>query len=179
MGAMATRTCTVFAIAMAAAMAGRVSAQSPNPLPHPPALDAYLAQSGGTVIPAGEFEIDGQRIACGAAPTVLDSGLATFGISAPGFIVLNPKRLTGLPTPLKLFIFSHECAHQTTHDETRADCLALQRGTREGWLTADGFGQICAFLRPWPADARHRNGVERCELMWVCLHGRIAASPRH
>jgi hypothetical protein len=93
-----------------------------------------------------------------------------FGGSYPGFIVLNPTLFVGLPTPVKLWIFSHECAHQTAgSDEVKADCLAVQRGRREGWLTEDGLGQVCTFMKPAHADSAHFTGTERCALMQQCF----------
>jgi hypothetical protein len=109
-------------------------------------------------------------MACGTAPTVLDPGYKDFGGFMSGFLILNPHRFTGYATPIKLWIFSHECAHQTAGpDEVKADCIAVQRGKREGWLTPAGLAQICDFMRPTGADETHLSGPQRCELMRKCL----------
>lgn len=132
-------------------------------------LEDYAAWSGGTVVPAGQIEIDGRRMSCGSAPTVLDPGYKDFGGSLPGFLILNANRFVGLATPVKLWIYSHECAHQSVgSDEVKADCVAVQRGKREGWLTPAGLAQICEFMRPARADQAHFNGPQRCELMQQC-----------
>jgi hypothetical protein len=132
--------------------------------------EAYAAWIGGTLVPAGQIEIDGKRMACGSAPTVLDTRYRDFGGSLPGFLVLNPKLFAGLATPVKLWIYSHECAHQTVGlDENKVDCAAVQRGRREGWLTTDGLEQICEFMQPARADQTHFNGTQRCELMRKCF----------
>jgi hypothetical protein len=133
-------------------------------------IKAYLAASGGTLIPAGRVEIDGRRMSCGAAPTILDSDLADFGSSARGFIVLNPRLFTGLATSVKLWIFSHECAHQSVGpDEVKADCVAVRRGRREGWLTRTGLTQICEFMSRARGDKSHFTGVQRCGIMKECF----------
>ena len=89
--------------------------------------ETYIAKNGGTLIPAGRTEIDGQRMSCGPAATVLDPNHRDFGGSFPGFVVLNPTLFSGLATPVKLWIFSHECAHQTVGpNEVRA---GLRRGS--------------------------------------------------
>ena len=75
--------------------------------------EAYASHSGGTLIPAGRTEIDGRVMSCGAAPTVLDTHISDFGKSLPGFLVLNPNFFAGLAAPVKLWIYSHECAHQS------------------------------------------------------------------
>jgi hypothetical protein len=132
--------------------------------------EAYAAWSGGTLVPTGQIEIDGRRMRCGGAPTVLDTGYRDFGGSVPGFLILNSNLFAGLATPVKLWIYSHECAHQTVGaDENKADCVAVQRGRREGWLTAAGLAQVCEFMQPARADRSHFNGAQRCELMRRCF----------
>jgi hypothetical protein len=92
------------------------------------------------------------------------------GSSLPGFLILNPSLFAGLATPVKLWIFSHECAHQTVGpDEVKAGCVAVQRGRREGWLMPAGLTQVCEFMRPARADRSHFNGAQRCELMRKCF----------
>jgi hypothetical protein len=132
--------------------------------------DAYIASHGGTFVPAARLEIDGHRMTCGRWPTVLEPGLNDFGSAPPGFLILNPKLFAGLATPVKLWIFSHECAHQTVgRDEVKADCVAVQRGRREGWLTASGLDQVCEFIGPARGDQSHFTGTQRCALMQQCF----------
>jgi hypothetical protein len=134
------------------------------------ASEAYIAASGGTMIAAGRTEIDGHIMRCGAAPTILDPHFGDFGGSFPGFIVLNPRLFAGLPTPVKLWIFGHECAHQKVGpDEVKADCAAVQRGRADGWLDAEGLKKVCAFMAPARGDRSHFNGPKRCALMHECL----------
>jgi hypothetical protein len=52
-------------------------------------------------------------------------------------------------------------------DEVKADCLAVQRGRRNGWLSGEGLGQICEFMQPARADNAQFNGS--CKLMQQCL----------
>ena len=132
--------------------------------------ETYIEHHGGTLAPPETLEIDGRRISCGQYPTVLDSDYEDFGGAHPRFLVLNPQRFGGLATPVKLWIYSHECAHQTVgSDEVKADCIAVRRGRREGWLTEAGLQQVCEFMRPARQDRQHFNGVQRCELMRQCF----------
>jgi hypothetical protein len=140
---------------------------------------SYVDANGGTLIPAGRTEIDGRRVSCGYAPTILDTHLNDFGISVPGFIVLNPNLFAGLATPVKLWIFSHECAHQSVgRDEVKADCVAVRRGRREGWLTESGLAQVCEFMKPARSDSSHFSGSQRCELMQRCSRDKEGRSQR-
>lgn len=133
---------------------------------------AYIAAYGGTLAPPGAVEIDGRRMACGQYPTVLNDDIRDFGESYPGFLVLNPRLFAGLARPVKLWIFSHECAHQTVGpDEVKADCVAVQRGRREGWLDQAGVDLICAFIKSAHGDQSHFTGTERCALMQACFKG--------
>jgi hypothetical protein len=111
---------------------------------------------------------------CGQFPTVLDPDLDDFGAAPVGFIVLNPRLFGGLATPVKLWIFSHECAHQTGGtDEVKADCTAVQRGRREGWLSVAGLNQVCEFIKPAHGDHSHFTGTQRCALMQQCFDASI------
>ena len=141
--------------------------------------EAYVATHGGTLVPAGRLEIDGRRMTCGRWPTVLDPDLNDFGAALPEFVVLNAQLFGGLATPVKLWIFSHECAHETVGiDEVKADCVAVQRGRREGWLIELGLEQVCEFMRPARGDHSHFTGAQRCALMRQCFQESKDASHR-
>jgi len=147
--------------------------------PNAPNAQAYVATYGGELVPADRLEIDGRRMACGRSPTVLDPREQDFGSAYPGFLVLNPDRFAGLATPVKLWIFSHECAHQTVGaDEVKADCAAVRHGRREGWLDAQGLSQICEFMQPARPDRQHFSGTQRCALMRQCFQDGEKTSSR-
>ena len=155
---------------MVAAIGKPCAAQSIKSPESPATADAYIARYGGTLIPAGRLEIDGRHMTCGKSPTVLDPTEQDFGNALAGFVVLNPDRFAGLATVVKLWIYAHECAHETVGpDEAKADCVAVRRGRREGWLDADGLKQICEFMRPARADQSHVTGTQRCALMQQCF----------
>jgi hypothetical protein len=129
----------------------------------------YSAAVGGTLIPPGRTVIDGRRMSCGSAATVLDPQARDFGESYRGFLVLNPNLFAGVTTSVKLWIYSHECAHQTVgRNEGRADCAAVRRGRREGWLSIAGLAEVCDLMRRSPGDSTHFAGTERCALMQQC-----------
>ena len=137
----------------------------------PPTPEQYVAHVGGDakIVPAGEFSLDGNRMFCGSRATVLDSKLDDYAAAYPGFLIVNPKLITKVPTPVKLWIYSHECGHQFRGpDEETADCFAVQRGRRQGWLSAEGLEAICQFISPARGDSMHFAGPYRCEAMRKC-----------
>ncbi len=144
------------------------------------AQDAYTPQKyikdrrlkNAKIIPAGKLKIDGTRLICGRRPTVLDPTFDDYGGAFNGFIILNPRLLKRLPRQVKLWVYSHECAHQFRgHDEATADCFAVERGRRRGWLKASGMKQICKFIWNAPATNMHPPGPERCKMMKRCYKG--------
>lgn len=138
----------------------------------PPTPEQYIREVGGDahIVPFGQLKIDGHTVICGKRPTVMDSKLDDFGSAYPGFLILNPKRLaTVKSTAVKLWIHAHECGHQFRGpDEETADCFAVQRGRRQGWLTPQGLEEVCTFMAPAKADNMHFAGAKRCQAMKAC-----------
>ena len=141
-----------------------------------PTPEQYVQQVGGDarIVPWGELEVDGHKLICGKRPTVLDSKLDDYGAAFPGFLILNPKLLAKIKSlPVKLWIHAHECGHQFRGpDEETADCFAVQRGRRQGWLTPEGLEDVCLFMAPAKADNVHFTGTARCEAMKACYADR-------
>ena len=103
---------------------------------------------------------------CGKRPTVLNPNFDSWGGAFPGFLILNTKKINGLSTQVKLYIYSHECGHQFIGaDETKADLFAIRRGVKWGWLDAQGMEDICTFISQLKGDAVHPPGPQRCETM--------------
>jgi len=133
-----------------------------------PTLEEYLKEAGpdAKLVKHGSLKIDGRRVNCGKRPTVLNSSFDSWGGAFPGFLILNTKKITGLTTAVKLYIYSHECGHQFIGaDETKADLFAIRRGVKWGWLDAVGMEDICAFISTLKGDSVHPAGPKRCETM--------------
>lgn len=136
-----------------------------------PTPEEYTAHVGGdaAITPPGALKLDGQSMVCGQRPTVLDSQLDDYGAAYPGFLILNPRLLAKVSTPVKMWIYAHECGHQFRGpDEETADCFAVQRGRRQGWLTPGGLDEICQFISPAKGDTMHFAGSNRCSYMRRC-----------
>jgi hypothetical protein len=156
--AAAALVCLVLAMTRASAIAG-------------PTPEEYAAKVGpeAKVVSPGELVIDGRKVICGKRPTVLDNKLDDYGAAYPGFLILNPKLLTRVSPAVKLWIHAHECGHQYRGpDEETADCFAVQRGRRQGWLTPEGLEEVCRFISPAKGDSMHFSGSHRCEAMRQC-----------
>ncbi|MBL8847891.1 MAG: hypothetical protein JNN24_19170 [Hyphomicrobium zavarzinii] len=137
-----------------------------------PTPEEYAEHVGGDahVLKPGELKLDGRQQVCGQRPTVIDSQLDDYGAAYPGFLILNPRLLSKVSTPVKLWIFAHECGHQFRGpDEETADCFAVQRGRRQGWLDEGGLEEICQFIAPAKGDSMHFAGSHRCEYMRKCF----------
>ena len=137
----------------------------------PPSPEQYVSHVGGnaTILDPGEFKLDGNRQWCGNRPVVIDDKLDDYGAAYPGFLIFNTKLLSQVSTPVKFWIFAHECAHQFRGpDEQTADCFAVQRGRRQGWLTIDGVEEVCRFISPAKGDMMHFSGSHRCDYMRKC-----------
>ena len=137
-----------------------------------PSPEEYIQHTGGeaTLVPSGEFVLDGIKLYCGTRPTVIDNKLDDYGAAYPGFLIMNMRLLSRVTTPVKLWIYSHECGHQFRGpDEETADCFAVQRGRRQGWLSPGGLDEICQFISAAKGDSMHFSGPHRCEAMRRCF----------
>ena len=151
---------------LAFAVPGALSQETPTP-----SAEEYVAHAGGDskIIPHSELMLDGHRVSCGTRPTVQDNQLDDYGAAYPGFLIVNPRLMDKVSTPVKLWIYSHECGHQFRGpDEETADCFAVQRGRRQGWLKPDGLEEVCKFIAPAKGDSMHFSGSHRCEYMRKC-----------
>lgn len=137
-----------------------------------PTAEQYIATVGGDahIVAPGKFLLDGRAQYCGARPTVIDEKLDDYGAAYPGFLIMNPRLLDKVSTPVKQWIYGHECGHQFRGpDEETADCFSVQRGRRQGWLKSEGLDEICAFITPAKGDSMHFSGSYRCEYMRKCF----------
>ncbi|MDX2290531.1 MAG: hypothetical protein NW217_17150 [Hyphomicrobiaceae bacterium] len=161
----------LFAAALALTVAVSLADSEAVRADQPPTPEEYVSYVGGEaqILPPGGLTLDGRRQSCGQRPTVLDPSLDDYGAAYPGFLIMNPKLLGRVTTPVKLWIYAHECGHQFRGpDEETADCFAVQRGRRQGWLDEVGLDEICTFIAPAKGDMMHLSGSHRCEYMRKC-----------
>jgi hypothetical protein len=163
---------SILVAAMCAVPASITLSADYTPSGETPTAEDYVAHIGGkaTIVESGDLLLGGRRAACGVRPVVLDSALDDYAAAYDGFIILNPSKLEGLAPAVSLWIYSHECGHQFKGpDEDEADCFAVQRGRRAGWLTAAGVEEICNFISPSQGDIMHFSGPQRCQTVRRCF----------
>ncbi len=166
---MTNRYCMLFALLVAIIVIPLTATGLKSSGPPTPKEYVDHVGNGATIVRPGGLKLDSRRVICGRRPTVLDNNLDDYGAAYPGFLILNPRLLARVPTAVKLWIHAHECGHQFRGpDEETADCFAVQRGRREGWLTPEGLNQVCRFIAPAKADSMHFSGANRCDYMRKC-----------
>jgi hypothetical protein len=146
-----------------------------------PTVDAYVKEVGpdASVVEHGALRIDGKAVNCGRRPTVINPNFDSWGGAFPGFVILNTKKISGLTTQVKLYIYSHECGHQFEGaDEIKADLFAIRRGVKWGWLDAQGMEDICTFISQLKGDSVHPPGRKRCDVMRRHYRGLIENETR-
>ncbi len=129
---------------------------------------------GGRLLPAGTYKIGNRRMRCGNAKTLISSKFWDYGGALPGLIILNPHKMNTLPRRMRMFVYEHECAHQTVGaNEARADCTAITKGKRQGWLKRRDVQHICQrlFIHS-KGDKYHLPGPQRCRQLMQCYDGR-------
>ena len=123
---------------------------------------------------AGNAVIGGMKLSCSAAKVVVSNAVPGPGFAVDGIIMFGPKFLRAYPPAVQRLVFLHECGHQYVGvDESAADCWAVERGKRQGWLTRVGLNQACKALWHTQADGVHLAGPERCQALQQCF----AAAP--
>ena len=165
----------IVAVAIVLAVAFNAAPSLAGPTP-----EEYAKHVGGSakIIPPGQLTLDNRRMTCGQRPTVIDDQLDDYGAAYPGFLILNSKLMARVPTAVKQWIYSHECGHQFRGpDEETADCFAVQRGRRQGWLTPDGLEEICSFIGPSKGSSMHFSGSHRAKPCGPATLTRKCAEP--
>jgi hypothetical protein len=133
----------------------------------PAGLDAAPKEK---MLAPGTLKLAGRTMSCGRTPTLISHTFWDYGGAKKGIIILNPTKLEGLSEAARLYVYAHECGHQLFGPkEIKADCYAVERGKRDGWLNRSGMTEVCAFLAPHPGDWVHPPGIKRCEIMTKCF----------
>jgi hypothetical protein len=118
----------------------------------------------------GALQIAGRRLQCGSARNVVDPWLPNLGMAGPGVLILNPALLDRYPDSVRLFVFHHECGHHHVgSDEIEADCWAVNRGLRDGWLAERDLAPICRSFGPDRGTESHPFVTSRCASLRRCF----------
>lgn len=124
----------------------------------------------------GTVSIAGRNLRCGGARNVLDRRLPSEGAAAPGVLIINPRLINRMPPVVRVFVYYHECGHHNIGaSELRADCWAVNRGVREGWLDRAGLRQVCRSFGNMPRTPTHPSSRARCRNLDRCFARAVTA----
>ncbi len=127
-----------------------------------------LAIDQDKLVPAGRLVIAGRRLSCGTTQTLLRD-FEGFAVSST-VIMLNMQALNPLPQKVQWLIYYHECGHILFGpSETSADCYAVRRARREGWLDEQALNDICAVFNIAGHGPVHPDPEERCNQLRQCF----------
>ncbi|MGB2931473.1 MAG: hypothetical protein WBE08_14215 [Methyloceanibacter sp.] len=120
------------------------------------------------LVPAGRLVIAGRRLSCGSTQTLLRD-FEGFAASST-VIMLNMQALGDLPRQVQWLIYYHECGHILYGpSENAADCYAMRRARREGWLNDQALNDICAAFNIAGHGPVHPDPNERCNQLHQCF----------
>jgi len=132
-----------------------------------PAEDVAAYDQGKLVAP-GRLVIAGRRLSCGATATLVRD-FEGFAVSST-VIMLNMQAMKDLPRPVQWLIYYHECGHILYGpSEMAADCYAMRRARREGWLNAQALDDICAVFNIAGHGPLHPDPEARCNQLRQCF----------
>jgi hypothetical protein len=150
----AARLRATFALLLALVVAG----------PEPQAI----AIEKDRLVPAGRLVIEGRRLSCGGTKTLLRD-FEGFAVSST-VIMLNMQALNPLPRQVQWLIYYHECGHILLGpSETSADCYAIKRARREGWLNDQALNDVCAVFNIAGHGPVHPDPQARCDQLRQCF----------
>ena len=122
----------------------------------------------GRLVQPGRLVVAGRRLSCGATATLLRD-FEGFAVSST-VIMLNMQALKDLPRPVQWLIYYHECGHIIYGpSETAADCYAVRRARREGWLDDKALDEICAVFNIAGHGPVHPDPEQRCNDLRQCF----------
>ena len=138
--------------------------------------DAAALEQGKLVAP-GRLVVAGRRLSCGATATLIRD-FEGFAVSST-VIMLNMQALKDLPRPVQWLIYYHECGHILFGpSETAADCYAIRRARREGWLSKQSLEDICAVFNIAGHGPVHPDPEARCDQLRQCFAKKSGVTAR-
>jgi hypothetical protein len=141
------------------------------------APDRATALEQGKLVAPGRLVIEGRRLSCGRTATLIRD-FEGFAVSST-VIMLNMQALKDLPRPVQWLIYYHECGHILYGpSETAADCYAVRRARRQGWLDEQALEDVCAVFNIAGHGPVHPDPEARCEQLRQCFRTKTGTTAR-
>ncbi len=144
-------------------------------------VEPAAARSPMRALPDGSIEIAGRSHRCDNVRTKLSERLPNLGVAMPDarLLLLNPVMLARETEVVQVFVFHHECGHHRVGgSELDADCWAVGRGVRDGWLQRGGLKSICDSFGGAPETSTHPSAKRRCGNLDRCFAAAQTTGPR-
>jgi hypothetical protein len=126
------------------------------------------AYDQGKLVAPGRLVIAGRKLSCGTTATLVRD-FEGFAVSST-VIMLNMQAMKDLPRPVQWLIYYHECGHILYGpSETAADCYAVRRARREGWLDQKALDDVCAVFNIAGHGPLHPDPEARCNQLRQCF----------
>jgi hypothetical protein len=139
--------------------------------------DGAVALEQGKLVAPGRLVVAGRKLSCGGTATLLRD-FEGFAVSST-VIMLNMQALKDLPRPVQWLIYYHECGHILYGpSETAADCYAVRRARRQGWLSEAVLDEICAVFNIAGHGPMHPDPEARCERLRQCFAKKSGVTAR-
>ncbi|MGH6864854.1 MAG: hypothetical protein ACREDO_01425 [Methyloceanibacter sp.] len=133
-----------------------------------PESEQAVAIERGKLVAPGRLVVAGRRLSCGTTATLIRD-FEGFAVSST-VIMLNLQALKELPKSVQWLIYYHECGHILYGpSESAADCYAVRRARREGWLNAKTLEDICAVFNVSGHGPVHPDPEDRCNQLRQCF----------
>lgn len=138
-----------------------------------PTVEARVIDGSNAV---KSIKIAGRVMECDNNDIVTDSEIPSEGAAGGDTLIINPGMINQLPPVVRWFVFSHECGHLSSavgmegkKSEFLADCFAVHRGVKQGWLKESDLQKVYDSWDGAPETSEHPSAFKREQNVKKCF----------